>query len=262
MTESISNEINNANVSEAWKRKFALLEKLGADKQFILDAQTYSKSKELGFWDRQKISFNFWAFFFGCLYYFSKKMWTKGAFILGVVWAYATLLAIVELVFKFEIPAAIFWIPSSIICAQIANYDYYRKVIHGEKFWKGLPPLFSKPAGVLGFPLMTLAMLFTVFMFHPVPVPACHDKFLTDAVKRLIEPELGHPFNKSSKSTFTYSFNHIKTTFTDSETSANECEAKLSITASDSEYTEILSIKYIIEPSEKNGEFYIGLFDW
>jgi hypothetical protein len=163
MSDSTSVENSSTpNVSEAWNTKFGILKKIGADQQFIYRAMSSSEYKQLSFKERNKISFNVLAFLFGPIYYFSKKMWYKGSIIAGAMWMLAVLLTSVEIVFGVALPAIVYWVTSVIglsICAQLADYDYYRKMIHGEKMWGGFPKVFSSPIGAIGFLVVTLASL-------------------------------------------------------------------------------------------------------
>ena len=247
------------NVSKAWKRKFSLLEKMGADKHFIFNAMASTEFKALGLWERNKITFNFWAFLFSSVYYFSKSMWAKGSFILGLTWGLATLLTLVEVITGVEIPLILYWFPPAIMSAQLANYDYYRKVIHGEKMWSGLPSIFAKPSWVIGFPLVSSVLLFGVSMMLPTPVPTCNEKFTTDAVKQLVKREMVAQLGHDAESLFSYVLDDIRTTFTDSETGANECEAQLSISASHAGYTETIAITYAIESTDAGDQFYVSV---
>lgn len=171
---------NYGNVSEAWKEKFALLEKIGADDKFIYQAMQTPEYKALGFKQKRKISFNFLGFFFDWIYYFFKKMWLKGAFILGVTLLFSCLLTIVEMIAGFYIPGPVYWIPTAVICAQFANYDYYRKVVHQEEMWPGIPSIFSKPWGAIGFPAVGLALLLGISFAGFNSLPYTDDEILDD----------------------------------------------------------------------------------
>src|SRR5690606_170836 len=128
----------------------------------IYKAMSSAEYKALGFREKNKISFNILAFLFGPLYYFSKTMWAKGAVILGTTWLLAALLTLVEVVVGVELPAVVYWIPSAVICAQLANYDYFRKVMHGEKMWRGMPDISSMPVGAIGFPVVAFLLLIVI----------------------------------------------------------------------------------------------------
>jgi len=160
MSDSTSVENSSTpNVSEAWNTKFGILKKIGADQQFIYRAMSSSEYKQLSFKERIKI-FNALAFLFGPIYYFSKKMWYKGSIIAGAMLMLAVLLTSVEIVFGVALPAIVHQVTpliGSVICAQLADYDYFRKMIHGEKMWGGFPKVFSSPIGAIGFLVVTFA---------------------------------------------------------------------------------------------------------
>lgn len=181
MSETVSTENSSTpSVSEAWKVKFDILQKIGADNQFIYKAMGAAEYKSLSFREKNKISFNILAFLFGPLYYFSKTMWAKGAAILGATWVLAALLTLVESVIGVALPAVVYWIPSAVICAQLANYDYFRKVMHGETMWGALPNILSKPVGAIGFPLMALILLLGISTLSPAYIEETKNQTLAD----------------------------------------------------------------------------------
>ncbi len=158
---------NKPNVNKNWQTKFDLLEKIGADEQFIYKALSSSAYKELNFNNKQKISFNIWAFLFGAFYYFAKKMWIKGAVILGIVWTLSAFLTLIENIAGFSFPGIFYWIPSAVICSQMANYDYFRSVKYNEKLWPGLPDILTKPVGFIGFPVAAFILLVVFSAMSP-----------------------------------------------------------------------------------------------
>lgn len=181
MNEDVSTENSSTpSVSEAWKTKFDILQKIGADEQFIYKAMGSPEYKGLSFREKNNISFSILAFFFGPFYYFSKAMWAKGAVILGATWVLAALLTLVESVVGVALPTVIYWIPSAVICAQLANYDYFRNVMHGEKVWRGLPNIFSKPVGAIGFPLVALVLLFGISTLSQAYIEETKSQTLAD----------------------------------------------------------------------------------
>lgn len=180
MSEASAENSSTPSVSDAWKTKFDILHRIGADDQFIYKAMSSTEYKGLSFKEKNKISFNILAFLFGPFYYFSKTMWAKGAVIIGVTWVLAALLTLVEAVMGVALPAVIYWIPSAVICAQLANYDYFRKVIHGEKMWSGLPDILSKPVGAIGFPLVALVLLLGISTLSPAYIEETKTQTLAD----------------------------------------------------------------------------------
>ncbi|SDN60630.1 DUF2628 domain-containing protein [Vreelandella arcis] len=151
-------------LSKTWQHKFDLLEKVGADHQSIYRSMGTAEYKALGFRDKQRITFNLWAFIFGPLYYFVKKMWAKGLLLLALIWLLSTALTLVEVALGFSLPDVVYWIPGAVICAQLANHDYYRKVMKDETAWPGTPDFFTKPLGLtiasIGALLLVLGVSF------------------------------------------------------------------------------------------------------
>lgn len=154
-------------LSKAWQHKFDLLEKVGANHQSIYRAMGTPEYKAMGFRDKQRISFNVWAFLFGPLYYFVKKMWAKGLLILAFIWLLATVFTLVEVALGTRFPDVVYWIPGAVIFAQLANHDYYRKVMKDEKIWPNVPAFFHKPLGLAIAPIGALILLFGAVLLTP-----------------------------------------------------------------------------------------------
>jgi len=260
MSETVSTESSTASVSDAWKVKFDIFQKIGAGEQFLYKAMNSAEYKQLRFRERNKISFNILAFLFGAFYYFSKKMWVKGAAILGLTWVLATLLTLVEIIIGFEFPTVAYWIPSSVICAQLANYDYFRKVMYGESMWNGWPSMLSKPVGAIGFPLLALVLLFSIIMLGPVPVPKCSDTDTTNAIKEIVGGEMGNQFGAEAAKMFSYKVGAIRTTYKNEQTGAYECAAQLSIVTSNTGQTNEIPITYTVGVADNGKEFYVTVF--
>ncbi|MGM0695070.1 MAG: DUF2628 domain-containing protein [Pseudomonadota bacterium] len=166
-TLQASRDARQQDLSKAWQHKFDLLEKVGADHQSIYRAMGTAEYKALGFRDKSRLTFNFWAFIFGPLYYFVKKMWAKGLLILALIWLLATVLTLVEAAFGFSIPDAVYWAPGAALSAQLASHDYYRKVMKGETAWPGTPDFFTKSVGLIVAPIGALLLLFGVSFLTP-----------------------------------------------------------------------------------------------
>lgn len=151
--------------SSKWESKFSLFNKLGADSKNIYTIMASPEYKSLKFMDKQGLTFNPFAFILGPLYYFLKKMWFKGAFIVGVTWLYVAILEFITASFNIDILQPLFWLPTAIICAQLANIDYYRLVNKDEKIWSCIPNIFSKPLGAIGFPIISLLLVVASTIF-------------------------------------------------------------------------------------------------
>lgn len=90
--------------------------------------------KAMGVLDQNKINFNFWALFFGPLWYMTRGMAFKGllvALIMSICF-----FANAVFVQGGVIGIALGWLPA-LIFASRANYDYYLSEIHGISKWQG-----------------------------------------------------------------------------------------------------------------------------
>jgi hypothetical protein len=154
-------------VSDSWKRRFELLEKAGAGDGLKAYLRRY---KALSYGERLKTGFNFWGLVFGPIYYFCKKMWQKGAFLLGAMWTLSAALTLVEIAIGKTLPAVIYYIPMAAVCASLANYDYYRLRVKQECLWGGLPKIFSGKPGAIGFPCLAFLALVIVTAIKMEPM--------------------------------------------------------------------------------------------
>lgn len=112
-------------LSEAWKKKFVLLEKAGGPK--------LPKANELTSSERRKLIFNIWGFLFGPFYYLAKGMWKKA--ILLFVLCVAAIIILDMILGAMGIPDAITALISPVLFATRANIDYYKKVMLGDNGW-------------------------------------------------------------------------------------------------------------------------------
>lgn len=150
---------NTIDVSDSWKKRFEILETAGASDGLNSYLENY---KSLNFGERFKVGFNILAFIFGPFYYFAKKMWLKGAFLFGAILSLNVALTIAESAFGATFPILVYQLPGAAICASLANYDYYRFRMKQENIWKGLPEIFSKKIGAIGFPVVAFLILAVV----------------------------------------------------------------------------------------------------
>lgn len=155
-------EAETIEVSDSWKKRFEILEKMRADNGFK-DFFHYDKLSPR---DNFKARFNIWAFCFRQFYYFAKKMWLKGAFLFGAGILLNVVFSILESALGTTFPMFVFHVPSHLVCAMFANYDYYRFCTKQEKMWGGFPKLFSSRIGAIGFLIAALLLLIIV---TPVP---------------------------------------------------------------------------------------------
>jgi|GEM_PF-2154820 len=173
------NDIDNLDVSDSWKQTFKIFEKIGAEGQSIYQSMNSPALKVLSFKEKLKINFNLWAFFFGPFYYIVKKMWLKGAVIFGGITLFNILLTLIEVIFDTSIPQQFYWLPGSILCAQMVNYDYHRFKVHHETMWKPLS-IFSKPIPAVSFPVVAMVFLVTISIVAPPSSSLVEQQMLTD----------------------------------------------------------------------------------
>ncbi len=118
-----NNQFNGKIYDEVWSDRFNFFQQNGApnSKNFKNKLNTLSGIQKL------RININFYAFFFGFIYFLIKGMW-KGAITLLI-------LNVVFVSISMFLPgfiSSIFTLIVSLISAFAANYTYYRKVLLGE----------------------------------------------------------------------------------------------------------------------------------
>ena len=117
--------IDSLEVSEKWKQRFRLIEKIGWHKGVW---KNYWNFKQLPLGQRFSLFFNIWGFLFGPIYYFAKGMWVKALFLIGLYVLLNIVLALLDVdinVFQFAIP---------VYCASMANYDFYMLKVKGKQW--------------------------------------------------------------------------------------------------------------------------------
>ena len=172
------NTIDNLDMSNKWKRRFHLLQKVGADELshgMIFKSDAF---KKLTFRERLFFNSNFMAFFGGFFYYFFKRMHLKGLVIFSFSLLWVTILSSLEFFTALVIPDMIFWILSSALCSQWANYDLYRKTFHNEKLWCWVPEKYCNKSSVLKFLALSAIVWGGVFYYiltHSYSTNAAYD---------------------------------------------------------------------------------------
>lgn len=112
-------------VSEGWKKKFALIEKAGGP--------ALPDLKSLSVMERIKVGFNVLAFVLGPIYYIAKGMWRKGITLFLIM---AVVVLVIALAFDGIASAEKFSkFFGPFLFATQANRDYYRKVLLGRNGW-------------------------------------------------------------------------------------------------------------------------------
>ncbi|URI06751.1 DUF2628 domain-containing protein [Aquincola tertiaricarbonis] len=118
-------EASAIELSEGWKKKFALIEKAGGP--------ALPNFKSLSRMERFKVNFNVLAFMFMPFYFIAKGMWRKGLTLFLI-----TVVVVNVIDFAFDGVAladrlANFFGP--FLFSMQANKDYYRKVVLGRNGW-------------------------------------------------------------------------------------------------------------------------------
>lgn len=112
-------------LSDAWMRRFALIEKAGGPK--------LPKLKELPFAERFQLVFNIWAFLFGPFYYAANGMWKKGLTLLAVGAVAVILLGMLFQAIGVSADAASLFAAG--IFSRCSVTDYYKKTVLGDNGW-------------------------------------------------------------------------------------------------------------------------------
>ena len=260
MSEAVSaQDVEEQKLSQKWQDRFELLRKIGADKKFIFEALKSSEFNSLSPKDKRNVSFNFIAFLFEPLYYFSKKMWLKGSFILGCIWLFNGIISLFGMLVGTEILSFVAWIATSVVCSILASYDYFRFVTKGEKFWPELPKIFTLPQGYIGFP--TIALFFflaTSGIFSGPEVPTCSSKEATDLVLQISNNEVKKTYGSQLANAIDFSVSAIRTTDVNDQTGAYSCAAQLDMSGLGG--VESSPITYTIEMTDGGDEFYVNVF--
>lgn len=115
--------ISRLDVSDAWKRKFRLIEKAGEG--------YFRQSRERSSGGSFAVGFNILAFLFGPFYFLAKGLWRPAvAYVLLAV----AVGVVLELISKGKLSHGLGY-GFAFIYAIRANVLYYRKVVLGEMSW-------------------------------------------------------------------------------------------------------------------------------
>jgi hypothetical protein len=252
--------VEDLDVSDSWKAKFKLLESVGAADKFVYKATSSVEFKALSFRERQKISLNLLAFIFGPLYYFSKKMWRKGAVLFGGITLLNVILTLIEMGVGAEFPPVVYWVPSAVICAQLANYDYYKFVVHNEVMWKPLN-IFEKPFIASLFPVASFVLLAgTAFLPLSGSSTTCSSKDVTQLVTEIAGEVMEEQVGLKAAMLFSYDIDFIRTTGVNEKTGTQECAAELKLNHSEADDFSKLPITYTVEKTDDGEGIYVNVY--
>ena len=254
----INCNIDDLDVSNSWKHKFKVLEKIGANHQFIYQVQQSDAFKALSFTDKRKIILNFTAFIFGPLYYIFKKMWLKGFVLSGCFTLLSALLSLIEIVLDTTFAPAFYWAPGAAICGQLANYDYYKRVVYQEKMWGKLAVL-SNPLLALTVPVFAFGLL-AMIVWHSqiVDVKKCDNSDVTTLVRQIAEEQAAAHLGEEIAKTFTYSVQDMQTTATNRQTGAHDCSANIGVTGKGDDYS-VTPVLYTVENIDDGENIYTSV---
>jgi len=219
--------IDELDVSDSWKKKF----------------------KKFGGEGKNKKDLNIFAFIFGPFYYFAKKMWFKGAFLLGALTLLNIALIIVESVKGAPFHQVIYFFPGAVICSLLANNDYYKHVVYKEKMYKPFSA-FSKPILATAFPIVSILLSVGISAFtqhtERYETSMCENSVAKGVVVKLTNEEFIKKVGVDSAKAFNYSVENISTIRANEEVGVYECSAELNVTRDDG-ISKLMPITYTVE---------------
>lgn len=146
-------------VSASWQEKFEILEQIGANKKSFFKTMKSPEFNALNNSDKRKVSFNIFAMLTGPFYYFFNQMWMKGCVIWGAVWLFSAVLLLIENITGINFPNYFILLTLLLMCASMANYDYYKQVTINEKMWPSVPAFFHTKLGAGTAPLIAAVVV-------------------------------------------------------------------------------------------------------
>ena len=141
--------IDDLKISDKWKRRFKLFEKLNASQQSRDAFVKTDTFKQFTWRERYSVTSNLWAFLGGFIYYFIKGMHYKGAMILSLSMLWGMALGLIDFFSGITIPNTTYWIAPGVVCSMLASLDFYRKTLCGEKMWRSWPSYFHDKKSVI-----------------------------------------------------------------------------------------------------------------
>ncbi|AYM89447.1 DUF2628 domain-containing protein [Serratia sp. 3ACOL1] len=137
--------MDKTELSQKWKDRFALFDSVAGN----IHSQQYKDAiKNMKFLARTKYVFNFYAFFFGIIYFCILGLWKKGLVLFGAVVVLNVILIIIDAGTTMNLEPAIRGINIAYAgtCAMIANYAYYLKEVKGLDGWNPIEGFTKKSA--------------------------------------------------------------------------------------------------------------------
>lgn len=122
-------------LKEKWRVRFDFFEEYGTNGEYYRQA-----FKELSFSERINISFNFFGFFFGIIYWLILGMWRKALALLGLFLLLNIVLAVI--IIGMDIPENVadslthaLGLAVALSTALYSNRAYYLHVVHHSTSW-------------------------------------------------------------------------------------------------------------------------------
>lgn len=192
MTETVGQiqYINDLNVSDKWKRRFKLYERLNASELSRNEFVKTDTFKQLSWREKYRISSNFWAFIGGFIYYFIKRMHYKGAMILSLTLLFSSLLMSIDFFAGVAIPDNVYWIIPGVMCSMSANLDFYRKKMSDELMWQSWPRYFQDKKIVITIVIIS----FTIYLGMIIYITN-HELYTQNALKSTDIVRINCPVN-------------------------------------------------------------------
>ena len=265
MTSAVQGiSIDQLEVSDAWKKKFELMEEAGIKQMPYFEMLKGDRFKALPLKSRHGIMFNFWALLFGVLYYFAKGMWKKGSVILSVSMLINAVLSFVAFTIGQELPSVLYWIFPAVFCAQFANRDYYALKTQGEAMWAGLPKFLGNPVVAVLFPVITFVLALSVVMaqvqgsqkIYAEPL-SCDSISVHDTVKEIARGEVTKSIPANRVSEFDYQLSAVVPVSSDGQGEFS-CSAQFSLIAGGSTLG-VFPITFKVS-LQTDGQFYVNVF--
>lgn len=133
--------------SDKWKKRFDFFEEHG-----LPGSREYGQAiKNLKYFQRFPYMFNFYAFFFGLIYFCILGLWKKGLMLVALAIVSQMLVGVAEVIFNANLDhiSRGLGIAYSAACASVANSAYYLRKIKGSDNWNPFEGMTKKSAARL-----------------------------------------------------------------------------------------------------------------
>lgn len=256
--------LDNLDINDEWREKFELFQSIGTSERFIFDAIKTKEGKQLDAEEKSSLTFNIYAFFLGPFYYFLKQMWYKGIVILSMTIILSLIsILIVKLLQQPVIIGIgftiIIMLSSMLICAKLANYDYFKFWVDEIYIWEPFR-FFSNPFLLFLFPIIIIILCASIMIALLLPfTPACNDKKVIQMVNGLKRAQYAQVFGQTVMHQVSTSLHAIKMDNIDYKTGVKTCEGTFNVTNQSNNNTSIYNTIYLIENTKDGKNFYVAL---